>query len=307
MRIFKNRGDIFISSVNKEKSLEQKILLSSLVIIVVFTVIFVTVLAIKNDFSAKKFFQPENLQAGQVVVEENDVPLPQVEGKSNFVTMVNSDSKLLFVILLQVDMDNVSYKASVLKADTVCDGKALNDIYKKSGAVNVKKAVDTLLGTDFDYYISMDNKSFSALLDMMGDFNYPILSDIKVKSKNYGVGYSLKLNAGEQKINGQQYIDLIRYYLEEKDSTTSANDVVLNSLLQLVNKDNLKISENIFRELVTTAETNITVRDFSMAGDRLTVLADERTGAGLYGAAAEYKDERVTKNSLQKIKGYFVK
>lgn len=307
MRIFKNRGDIFISSVNKEKSLEQKILLSSLVIIVVFTVIFVTVLAIKNDFSAKKFFKSENLQVSQVAVEENDVPLPQVEGKSNFVTMVHSDGKLLFVILLQVDMDNVSYKASVLKADTVCDGRALNDIYKKSGAVNVKKAVDTLLGTDFDYYISMDNKSFSALLDMMGDFNYPILSDIRAKSKNYGVGYSLKLNAGEQKINGQQYINLIRYYLEERDSTSSANDVVLNSLLQLVNKDNLKISENLFRELVTTAETNITVRDFSLAGDRLTVLTDERTGAGLYGASAEYKDERVTKDSLQKIKGYFVK
>ena len=34
MRIFKNRGDIFFSKTNKEKSTEQKILLIALVIIV---------------------------------------------------------------------------------------------------------------------------------------------------------------------------------------------------------------------------------------------------------------------------------
>ncbi len=56
MRIFKNRGDIYFSKSNKEKSTEQRILIIALAVIIAFTVIFVLALSIKNDFSAKKFF-----------------------------------------------------------------------------------------------------------------------------------------------------------------------------------------------------------------------------------------------------------
>lgn len=306
MRIFKNRGDIYFSKTNKEKSTEQKILIIALAVIVVFTVVFVTALSVKYDFSAKKFFAPDDLQATQISQEE-DTPLPQVSGKTNFITLVNSDGKLLFVSLLQVDMDNVSYKTSVLKADTLCDGNTLADIYAGSGAQNVKKAVESLMGVSFDYYISMDNRKFSEFFDSLGDFNYPVLSEIKFKSRDKAVNYSLKLKAGEQKLSGQQVINLIRYNIEENNNTSAANDLMLNSLLQLVNSENAANSEELFKQLVTTADTNITVRDFSLSGDNITVLADDRTGAGAYSAVAEYEGNSLSKESLQKIKGYFVK
>lgn len=306
MRIFKNRGDIYFSKTNKEKSTEQKILIIALAVIVVFTVVFVTALSVKYDFSAKKFFAPDDLQVTQISQEE-DTPLPQVSGKTNFVTLVNSDGKLLFVSLLQVDMDNVSYKTSVLKADTLCDGNTLADIYAGSGAQNVKKAVESLMGVSFDYYISMDNRKFSEFFDSLGDFNYPVLSEIKFKSRDKAVNYSLKLKAGEQKLSGQQVINLIRYNIEENNNTSATNDLMLNSLLQLVNSENAANSEELFKLLVTTADTNITVRDFSLSGDNITVLADDRTGAGAYSAVAEYEGNSLSKESLQKIKGYFVK
>lgn len=55
MRIFKNRGDIYFSKTNKERSAEQKFLIITLAVIVIFTIVFLSAVAIKFDFSAKKF------------------------------------------------------------------------------------------------------------------------------------------------------------------------------------------------------------------------------------------------------------
>lgn len=299
MRIFKNRGDIYFSKTNKKKSAEQRILIIALVAIIIFTIAFVAFLSVKYDFSAKKFFAPDDLELTQVT-DEGEEPLPQVSGKNNFITLVNNDENLLFVILTQVDMDNISYKVCTLKASTICDGKSLKDIFKQSGAQNVKQAVESLLGVDFDYYISMDNKQYADFFDELGNFYYPILSDIKFKSSDY----SLRLSAGEQKLNGSQVINLIRYYIDEENNTSLANDLILNCLSQQINSDNLEKDEELFRFFVTNSDTNITVRDFSLAGDELKVLADYRTGTGIYGAQAEYENNSVTTDSLQKIKGY---
>ncbi|MCH5321469.1 MAG: LCP family protein [Eubacterium sp.] len=302
MRIFKNRGDIYFSKTNKKKSAEQKILIIALVAIVIFTIAFVIALSVKYDFSAKNFFAPDNLEITQVT-DNGEEPLPKVSGKNNFITLVSSDENLLFVILTQVDFDNISYKVCTLKASTISDGKSLNDIFKQSGAQNVKQAVESLIGVDFDYYISMTGKQYADFFDELGDFYYPVLSDIKFKSSDY----SLRLSAGEQRLNGSQIVNLIRYYVDEENNFSLSNDLILSSLSQQINSDNLKKSEYLFRFFVTNSDTNITVRDFSLAGDELEVLADYRTGPVVYGAQAEYENNSISADSLQKIKGYFVK
>lgn len=306
MRIFKNRGDIYFSKVNKKKSAEQRILITALIVILVFTVFFVTALAVKYNFSAKKFFAPDDLVLTQMT-DEQEEPLPQVSGKSNFIVLVNSDNHLLFVTLIQVDMDNVSYKISNLKANTVCDGTNLADVFKQSGAQNVQKAVESLLGTQFDYYVSMDNKKFADFFDELGDFYYPISSEIKYKSSGEEVNYSVKVKSGEQKLNGAQVVNLIRYYLDEQNNSSAANDLILNSLLQQSSSKNFEKSETLFRHFVTSADTNITVRDFSLAGDKILVLTDDRMSVNTYSAIAEYDNDSISSDSLQKIKGYFNK
>lgn len=302
MRIFKNRGDIYFSKTNKKKSAEQRILIIALIAIVIFTIAFVIALSVKYDFSAKKFFAPDNLEITQVT-DEGEEPLPQVSGKNNFITLVNDDENLLFVIFTQVDFDNISYKVCTLKAGTVCDGKSLKDIFKQSGAQNVKQAVESLIGVNFDYYISMTGKQYADFSDELGDFYYPVLSDIKFKSSDF----SLRLSAGEQRLNGSQVVNLIRYYVDEENNFSLANDLILNSLSQQINSDNLERSEYLYKFFVTNSDTNITVRDFSSAGDELKVLADYRTGPVVYGAQAEYENSSISAESLQKIKGYFVK
>ena len=81
MKIFKHRGDIYISKSNGKKSREEHILLILLVIIIIFTVAFFGILSQKYS-SVKEFFAGENVTVTEQV---NAVKkLPKISGKSNF-------------------------------------------------------------------------------------------------------------------------------------------------------------------------------------------------------------------------------
>lgn len=306
MRIFKNRGDIFFSKTNKEKSTEQKILISALVFIVSFTIVFVTAFAIKYDFSAKKFFKPESLQTTSADSINNEISLPEVSGKNNFVVMVSDKNRLLFVYLLQVDMDSVSYKLTTLKPDTIADGKGLDEIFVSGDAENTKLACESLIGTDFDYYISFERDKFIEIFNDFGNIKYPMLEEIKYKNNTSAVPYSVKIKDGEQNLSGNDVVNLVRYYLEN-DKQSFANDLLLTCLVQQVNSDNLEKSDTLFRNFIKSVDTNISVKNYSLCTDSLLVLSNERTGVSIYNAPAQYKADKITDESLREVKGYFSK
>ena len=304
MKLFKNRGDIYISKANKEKSIEQRLLLAGLAVTVAFTVIFVLALGIKYDFSAKEFFAPDEEITTAAVEDDADTVLPEVSGKSNFLLTVHKNGNLLFTAVVQADLDNISYKATVFKNETVTDGQSLDATYARGGVQNVTQAVEALLTTTVDYYIDMDAKAFEELYNNMGTVTFPVLNEIHYKNNDTPVPYSVRCKAGEQKIKGGDFIDLIRYYLDE-DLTSSAGDLVLASLSQHIGTDFFEKKEAYFTELVTNAETNITIRDFSLADTAFTVLTNDRVGVGVYNAYAEYDESNIT--NLQSVKGYYSK
>lgn len=305
MRIFKNRGDIYFSKTNKERSTEQKFLIISLAIIVIFTIVFLSAVAIKFDFSAKKFFEPDNLVITQDNTIEEEV-LPQVSGKNNYAVMISKDENLLFAYLVQVDLDNMSYKLSVLKESTLVEGRSLGDIYKASGAENTKIAVESLMKTDFDYYIAFERDKFVDIFDDFGDVNYSLVESVKYKDNNNAVPYSIRVREGNQDINGNQAVDLVRYYIDN-NKISFANDLLLSCLTQQNNSVNFDKKDILFQKFIESSTTNITVKDFSKSEDRLIVLSSERAGISAYNAPFEYKNDKIKKDSLNEVKGYFVK
>lgn len=306
MRIFKNRGDIYISKINKKRSAETKFLIIALAVIVAFTIIFLLILGIKNDFSVKKFFAPDDIKS--VEYEEEEEPLPQLTGKNNFIIAVSKNNKLLFTELVQADLENKAYKVATLKSDTVIDGVPLEKTFEASGILNVQKAIETYAGVSFDYYIQLESDAFAELFDAMGDFSYPIASEIKYSEKESDITYTLRIKEGEQKLKGMQIVNMVRYYIDKENNISAANDLLLNSMIRQMNGDNLQNSEKLFTQFITQAQTNITVRDFSIASNKLAVLCDERTALTAYSAVVQYNDDNtIKKESLQKFKGYFVK
>ena len=309
MRIFKNRGDIYFSKANKEKSTEQKILIIALIIIVFFTILFVSVLCIINDFSAKKFFEPEDLITTVVSDDNNDDinDLPEVSGKTNFATIIFEKDTLLFVALVQSDMDNKSFKASVLKGNTELDGNLLSNIFSSSGAQNVVNSIEANLGIDIDYYISIENKDFVDFFNKLGNINYPIVNDIKYKNNDSPISFNLKMKAGEQKIDGKHFVNLIRYYVDGENNSSQANELLLTALSQQLNSENMEDCDDLFRQFSAIADTNITIRDFSLANDNLKVITNDRANMRIYNAQAGFEGNKINDDDLKKIKGYFVK
>ncbi|MCI5736290.1 MAG: LCP family protein [Eubacterium sp.] len=305
MRIFKNRGDIYFSKNNKEKSTEQKILLIALAVIVLFTFVFMLCVAAKNDFSIKKFFEPEDLST-TTAVEDSTVALPQVSGKTNYIVTVADNENLLFVELVQVDLDNKSYKICTLKSSTEYDGSTLGYIYAHSGVLNVKSATENMISTTFDYYIDFQRDKFTEYFDSLGSVNYALVSDIKYKNNKSAVPFTVRMKAGEQVIKGTQAVNLVRYFLETNNQQ-SVNDVLLTSLSKQINVDNFANKDSLFQDLVTKSNTNITVRDYSAADDDITVLCNSQNGISVYGAEVKYDKNKITKDTLQNAKGYFVK
>lgn len=308
MRIFKNRGDIYFSKANKKKSTEQKILFIALIAIVIFTIIFVGILSFTNDFSAKKFFAPdEPLTTLSNQTEDNEIELPSVSGKNNYAAIVYDDETLLFTALVQSDMDNTSFKASVIKADTELDGKTLNSIFAASGSQGVTTAIETALGIELDYYMAFEKSDFEDFYNKLGAVHYPIVNEIKHRESDSPSNYTLKMKAGEQKIDGKHFINLIRYYADIENNFSQANELLLVSLSQQLNSENMINGDDLFRTFSKIAETNITIRDYSLAADRLRVISNEQSSIGVYNAPAQYDGNKISDEGLKKIKGYFVK
>ena len=82
MKIFKNRGDIYISKSKGIKSAEERVLLIILAIIVILTIAFVVMLSQKYS-SVAEFFVGEDVSVSDMAVDDME-SLPQISGKSNY-------------------------------------------------------------------------------------------------------------------------------------------------------------------------------------------------------------------------------
>ncbi len=304
MRLFKNRGDIYIPSTKFKSDLEQKILFAVLAFIVVFTIVFLAIFGIKYDFSVKKFFKPNNFE---ITEEDNTKNLPNVSGKNNFLFIMNNkDTDDIYVCsLIQADLDDLSYSVCTINAETEIDGNKISDIYKKGNAGNVLNAVSSLFGIEIDYFISQNIKEYRDVFDYMGEINYTVSEDIRYKDNSY-YGFNIKVSSGNQKIDGDLSSKLMRYYLTQ-ERYDLVNNLILNALSQQINPENYERKEKIFSRLIDNSVTNITVKNYNEADDEIRVLSDETTGAAIYSVSPIYNGNEIVSSSIDETKGYFEK
>lgn len=304
MKIFKNRGDIYIPRSKTRRDYEQKVLVSILAAVVVFTIIFVSVTASRNNYSAKEFFRPENTNVTQ---ETQSADIPIASGKKN-VMIIETDNDKKFVrlvILIQSDMDAKAFKTCTIKGNTLTStGKSISSYYKSDGENGVVSAVCELLSIKNDYYISVSEKDMKSLFNLFGKVNYPISSDIKI-NKTGNDPYSLRLSAGEETIDGTKAVKLMRYYMYEGKKYKAQNDFVLSCLLNFSNEENLKNSRDIFSSAINIVKTNITVWDFTENEDAISYACNENVSMEVYGVEPQYNGKELT--NANEIKGYFGK
>lgn len=305
MKIFKHRGDIYLSKTDLKSDIEQRIVAVAVTALVVFTVVFLTIVAVKNDFSAAKFFKPSNLN---VETQDSAEELPEIQGKTNLLFIMNNNNfdEMYFCALIQIDNDTVSYKVSTLDPATTADGKSFAEIYKRGGAANLLNAVNQLFGINVDYYIDEGSDNYKKMFDSMGKVKYMVLKDVKYKDTSF-YGFNIKIKAGEQNLDGGKAIDLYRYYIEHEKNYEAVNDIILSALSQQQNEENFAKKEKLFSQFIEYSTTNITVKDFTDNIDSMKVFSSETTGANIYSVIPQYDGNNLTSSSVSEIKGYFSK
>ena len=305
MRLFKNRGDIYVPKTKFKSDVEQKVLISILAFIIVFTAVFVIFIGFKYDFSAKKFFTPNDLK---VVEVENDDVLPQVSGKKNYLFIMNNENtnEMYFCTVIQVDLDTLSYKAATIKNDTQIEGKKLSEIYANAGGAGVQTNLNAYLGINIDYYVDESVNNFSDWFDSLGKVNYTLIDDVRYKDTSR-YGFNIKLKSGEQVLDGDKASKLLRYFAGEGDNILAVNDIFLAALSQQINAENYEQREKLFNVFIEKSETNFTVKDFTESVDGLKVLSDDTTGVNVYNVNTSCESGKLTEQSLSDIKAYFAK
>ena len=309
MKIFKNRGDIYLSKSRTGADREQHILLGILAAVLLVSIIVVVYVGAKNDFSAKKFFAPDQTVAATQAGDTTAAPeLPRVSGKTNYLlALTGKDNQNLYAtVLIQTDMDSVSYKICNLLPQTTAEGSTLAGVYTTGGINSLVQMTETATGIKPDFYIVMTVTDFASFFDDLGEVNYPLAADIKYRNTTAADPFSLRINAGEASLNGKRFTALWRYFLEEKD-LKSANDLGLAALNMLFSADNGAKKEELFRDFVTLARTNLTVRDFSGRSDNITVLTGAQNGVNAYNVEPEYSGNALTARDKSTIQGYFSK
>lgn len=307
MKIFKNRGDIYISKAGYKSSKEERILVTLLIIIVFFTMAFAVVLANKYD-SVKDFFAGDSVTVTQNV-QDLEV-LPEISGKTNYLILETDkdETTIHYIYLLQADKDYLCYKVCTLLPDMVIDNESLYDIYQQGGGAALQTRLTSYFGFDIDYYACFDDDSFIEFAGKLGKFVYPSTEKIKFNGGGEDDEYAIRIFEGEQTVDSTTLSNLLRYYSTEKVNLQKTNEIILYGITQLFNEANYEDREALFRLFISSATTNITVRNMQDGRDSLYVFCKKNTDITVYSAKSEYDDKKVlTQNSVKDIKGYFSK
>ncbi len=307
MKIFKNRGDIYVpKSVRASK--QAKVLYLLLAFIVVFTAVFIGFLS-KNYNSAAEFFAKGELTVTEELTD-SAAQLPKISGKTNYLIIGtdNDYDSIHFIFFLQADKTNKAYKAACISPKTVINNQSVQKIYKNSGVLELEKRLVEYFGFEFDYYALFDDSSFVEFVNKLGTFVYASGMEIDYSGGKEDDKYTLKINQGEQKISGRETANLLRYFSEKEKNFALENELVLRAMTGLITENNYDRADLLFRLFMKSAKTDVTVRDFETAKDSIKVFSTLSNEITLYSSNAQYDDKNVlTQSSLSGIKGYFSK
>lgn len=308
MKIFKNRGDFYLSKSGYKSSREERILVSFLIVIIILTIVFIVMMNQKYA-SVKDFFAEGEIST---TVENNaeDIVLPQISGKTNYLLMETDEeqSNIHYIFLIQADKDSLAYKVNALSPDMKIEDTDLIDIFELGGGASLQSKLTEYFGFEIDYYAQFKVDDFIEFANKMGSFVYPSNEKIRFTGGNGDDTYTIHVNEGEQNVNGKMLSNLLRYYSCDNVNFSVANEVMLYALTGLFNQDNYNSAESLFRLFISSSSTDVTVRDFENGKNAIQVFCYKNNDITVYSSTAVYDDKlALTQDSVKEIKGYFSK
>lgn len=209
----------------KQRRRKKKIITSSILIIFVVAIIAVGVFFgykfIKNKISQG------STETADTITEPINIPSNLQLSEDISMVIAGASENLLepdinFIFYLKFDSKNSKLTSLTIPINTLMDipGFGLESVDKAAGSGGMDLLMLTLkkaLGVNVDKYMLLDIKS---IVDKLGGVSINLDSDITIN--NYENNEEIKLNSGENKIDGLTAVNYLKYYSGiEKDVLTN--------------------------------------------------------------------------------------
>ena len=194
------------------------------------------------------------------------------------------------------------------------NGALLSEEYQTGGIRNLNNAVETVLGVQVDYYITVEESAFETVFDIIGGVVFTPDEELYRLSENdaediaYQAGIAVELSG----IQARVLLDTNIFSTGWQGNLNLQGSV----LQQLVNSAFRQASltknsiDNIYGKLTGTGETNYTAAQFRDHRQVIVEMLDKKLKpAMLFKTDGEWRDEdrfvvaATFKNSLQEIYG----
>lgn len=294
---------------NMKSDREQKLLFAGLGVLITGALVVLILFGVRYNFSLKEFFRPDDLQTAAESGDTQNVNLPDVSGKTNFVVLEtdNDEEYFHFALLVQFDMDAKTFKAAAVGPDVRAENTALSQVYEQGGTQGVLRALASEFDLTVDNYFTFTDKNFTSMFDELGSAEYAFTDSIR-DSLDGSDGFYVRVGSGEQKIDGDLALRLIRYYCQMQNDYTACNDFLVSMLTSLFNDDLYTDRLDRFSSIInTTSDTDMTVSDYTQLEDVLQVACSEFTGMNVYYPEIETENGTFTDESVQSIRSSFSK
>lgn len=193
--------------------------------------------------------------------------LPQTKMKEEvsllFVGTSTNDNTPLFAAFIKFDTKDSKFTVIPV---TVFDIRA-DKSQELANNISAEKDIP------IDRYIVVNEKNFKNFVGVFGAFETEIKHTIDYK----GEDFSLNLISGKQKLTGDKLFRYVRYLgLDGKDDALKKQgELIADFLSQNLNEANASKGEDLFSSLINSAESDITIVDFSKYKDWLAEVSKE--------------------------------
>ena len=155
------------------------------------------------------------------------------------IMLVTADTKIKTCNVVSIPRDsmvNVSWST-----------KKINSVYMNQGLEGLREQVQNVTGIQPDYYVKVDWAAIGGLVDAIGGVEYEVPCDMNYEDPSQDL--FIHLTAGQQKLNGDQAMQLVRWRKNNDGTSNSVGDIgrinIQQDFLMTVAKQTLKPS-NIF-------------------------------------------------------------
>ncbi len=267
---------------NKNLFIENKVKKSTIKYFIISFAVFILLLAGCSvilfmhslDYDLSNLVENSSITTTEVSQEETvTYSVNNLNGKSNFLFIVEEQDGVDFLCVVSTDFDNKSMKVKCIDGseNVLYNDKTLriSSIYSTDYEQGIKKFLIDDYGINVDKYVIFDKKQFKDVLSLFDGFTINVKESVDYKSQEF----KLTLSSGVQELSS----DMTYKYLQISDNQTREG-IICNIIRSVLVEKYVNDSEDLFTSFVNSCETDISVIDYSNSVETLKIYcyADDK-------------------------------